>query len=167
MTLALCGSVYTLPSKMGSILEDIVKSEVEEESGEAFNDEERKTCVSTIVRHKPIVTWFSRVLSETASLKRLNLKCKYFELLGYRHINRAAKEKKESAQSQQERLHEQKHAKENIFKLEKMAFQFSLVGNCYLMKRSDGQKLKVITLACRSMTNSSRMMQQSRHFFSS
>lgn len=119
MTLALCGSVYTLPSKMSSILEDIVKSEVEEVSGEAFNDEERKTCVSTIVRHKPIVTWFSRVLSETASLKKLNLKCKYFELLGYRHINRAAKEKNESAQSQQERLHEQKHAKENIFKLDR------------------------------------------------
>lgn len=117
MEQALCGSIFTPPSKISIILEDIVRSEIEEVSEETFNEQEREECISAIVRHKPISSWFGRVLSETASLKKLNLRCKYFELLGYNHIRKAAKDKNESDSSKDARLEEQKHARDNLFML--------------------------------------------------
>ena len=103
------GEFFTKPAKQQILLQEVIKSFVDEDT--VMADEEKLRCISRLSRTKSLTQWWGRVLSEQQSKCKAALISSFLNAIGYLYIHKHVKPRDEQLGDV---VKEQKHARSTL-----------------------------------------------------
>ena len=114
MFFACQGEFFTKPAKQQILLQEVIKSFVDEDK--VMEDDQKLRCISRLSRTKSLTQWWGRVLSEQHSKCKAALTSTFLKTLGYFHIHNNTKPRTDQLEDV---VKEQKHARSTLRQYDK------------------------------------------------